>query len=99
MCSSNRYAYSETWSSDDVSIVQWNSFRRRTYQRANETLSGGPSLFHDIPSPDEWLGGEEKLEAGVYAEGILFQVHDRLGQVTSKGDGSLQQDATFHHWG
>ena len=26
----------------------------------------------------------------VDAEGILFQVHDRLGQISSTGDGSLQ---------
>ena len=39
-------------------------------------LSGGSSSFHDIPSPDDWLGGEAKSDAGVDAEGILLQVHD-----------------------
>ena len=64
---------------------------------SHETLSGGPSSFHDIPSPDEWLSGDAKSDAAVDVEGILFQVHDRLGQIPSTGDGSLQQHATLHH--
>ena len=32
------------------------------------------------------------------AEGILFQVHDRLGQIPSTGDGNLQQHTTLYHW-
>ena len=53
--------------------------------------------MHDIPSTDEWLSGEAKWDAGFDAEGILFQVHDRLEQVPSTGDGSLQQHVTLHH--
>ena len=52
-----------------------------THERAYETLAGCSSLLHDIPSPDEWLSGETKPDAGVGAEGILFQAHDRLGQI------------------
>ena len=62
-------------------------------------LSGGPSSFQDIPSPDDWLSGEAKSDAGADAEGIMCQVHDRLGQIPSTGDGSLQQHATLHHRG
>ena len=50
-----------------------------------------------IPSPEEWLSGKAKSNASVDAEGILFQVLDRLGQISSTGDGSLQQHATLHH--
>ena len=44
-------------------------------------------------------GFVENAESNVSvdAEGILFQVHDRLGQISSTGDGSLQSHATFHH--
>ena len=31
-----------------------------------------------------------KQNVSVDAEGILFQVHDRLGQISSTGDGNLQ---------
>ena len=60
-------------------------------------LTGGRNPLHDIPSPDEWLSGEAKSDAGVDAEGILFHLHDRLGQIPSTGDGSLQQQATLHN--
>ena len=64
-----------------------------TKNLAHETLTGGSSLLHCIPSPDEWLSGEAKSDVGVNAEGILFQIHDSLGQ-----DGSLQHHSTLHHW-
>ena len=95
--SCNQHLNSKTWLSDDVSIGQWNSFCWRIYKRANETFSGGPTSFHDIPSPDQWLSGEAKSDAGVDAEGILFPVNDRLGQVASTEDGSLEQHAALHH--
>ena len=69
----------------------------RTYERAHETLTGGSSSFHDVPFPDEWLSGKAKSNVSVDAEDILFQVYDRLGQISSTGDGSLQQHATLHH--
>ena len=81
---------SETWLSDDVSIGQLSSFRRRTYEIANETLTGCSSSLHDTPSPDKWLSGKAELNVSVDAEGILFHVHDQLGQISSTGDGSLQ---------
>ena len=87
--SPNQYVDSETWLSDDVSIKQRNSFRGRTYERAHETFTGSSGSFHDIPSPDEWLSGKAESKVSVDAEGILFQVDDRLGQISSKGDGSL----------
>ena len=64
--------------------------RRRTHERANETLTGCSSSLHDIPSPEKWLSGKAESNVSVDAEGILFQVHDRLGQISSTGDGSLQ---------
>ena len=63
--------------------------QRRTNKRAYETLTGCSSSIHDIPSPDEWLSGKAELNVSVDADGILFQVHDRLGQIPSTGDGSL----------
>ena len=53
------------------------------------TLTGCSSSLHDIPSPDEWLGRKAESNVSVDAEGILFKVHDRLGQITSTGNGSL----------
>ena len=38
----------------------------------------------------KWLSGKAESNVSVDAEGILFQVHDRLGQISSTGDGSLQ---------
>ena len=38
-----------------------------------------------------------KQNVSVDDEGILFQVHDRLGQISSTGDGNLQKHAIFHH--
>ena len=87
--SPNQYMDSETWLSVNVSIVQRDSFPGRTYERAHETFTGGSGSFHDIPSPDEWLSGKAEPNGSVDAEGILFQVHDRLGQISSTGDGSL----------
>ena len=58
-------------------------------EKAYETLTGCSSLLHDIPFPDEWLSGMTELKVSVDAEGILFQVHDRLGQIPSTGDGSI----------
>ena len=95
MRSSNQYVDSETWLSDDVSMGYGNSLRGRTYEIVHETLTGSPSSLHDIQSPDEWLSGEAKLDVCGDAESILFQVHDRLGQIPSTGDGSLQQHATL----
>ena len=88
MKSPDQYVDSETWLSDDISIGQWNSFRGRTYERAYETLTSCSISFHDIPSPDEWLSGKADSHVSVDAEGILFQVHNRLGQIPSKGDGA-----------
>ena len=69
----------------------------KTYERAHEKFTGGSSSLHDIPSPDEWLSGKAKSNVSVDAEGLLFQVHDRLGQISSTGDGSLHQHATLQH--
>ena len=69
-----------------------------TKNLAHETLTGGSSSLHGIPSPDEWLSGEAKSDVGVNAEGILFQIHDRLGQIPSTSDGRLQHHSTLHHW-
>ena len=91
--SPNQYVDSETWLSNDVSI----SSRGRTYERAHETFTGGSSSLHDMPSPDEWLSGKARSNVSVDAEGTLFQVHEGLGQISSTGDGSLQQQATLHH--
>ena len=85
-------------------VIRWRfnpiteQFRGRTDERAHETLTGGSSSLHNIPSPDEWLSGKAKSGVSVDADGILFHVHDRLGQIPSKGSGSLQQHATLHHW-
>ena len=54
----DQYVDSEAWLSDDVSIREWNSFRRRAYERAYETLAGCSGSLHDIPPPDEWLSGK-----------------------------------------
>ena len=54
----DHYVDSETWLSDDVPIGQWNSFRRRAYERAYETLTGCSSSLHDIPLSDEWFSGK-----------------------------------------
>ena len=64
----------------------------RTYERGHEAfaVAGGSGSLHDIPSPDEWLSGKAKQNVSVDAEGILFHVHDRLGQISSTGDVSLQ---------
>ena len=62
----------------------------RTHKRANETLASCSSSLHDIPSTDKWLSGKAESNASADPEGILFQVHDRLGQISSTGDGSLQ---------
>ena len=45
--------------------------------------------LHDIPPSDERLSGKTANDVSVDAESILFQVHDRLGQIPSTGDGSL----------
>ena len=42
-----------------------------------------------IPSTDKWLSGKAESNVSVDAEGILFWVHDRLGQISSTGDGSI----------
>ena len=39
----------------------------------------------------------ERQIVGVDAEGILFQIHDRLGQILSTGNWRVQQHATLHH--
>ena len=96
--SPNQYVDSETWLSDDGSIGQRNSFRGRTYERAHETFTGGSGSFHDIPSPEEWLKGKAESNVSVDAEGMLFQVHDRLGHISSTGDGTLQQHETLQKW-
>ena len=46
--------------------------------------------LRDIPSTDKWFSGKAESNASVDAEGILFQLHDRLGQISSTGDGILQ---------
>ena len=53
-------------------------------------LTGSSGSLHDIPPSDKWLSGKAESNVSVDAEGILFQVHDRLGQISSTGDGSLQ---------
>ena len=60
-----------------------------TYNRAYETTAGCSSSLHDIPSPDEWLSGKAESIVSIDAEGILFQVHDRLGHIPSTSDGGL----------
>ena len=56
----DQYLNSETRLSDAVSIGQWNSLRRRAYERAYETLTGCSSSLHDITPSDKWLSGETK---------------------------------------
>ena len=87
--SPDQYVDSETWLSYDISIGLWNSFCGGTHERAYETLAGCSSSLHDIPSPDEWLSGKAESNVSIDAEGILFQVHDRLGQIPSTSDVSL----------
>ena len=89
MRSPGQYVDSKTWLSDAVSIGQWNIFRGRTHKRAYETLTGCSSPLHDISSTEVWLSGKAELTVSIDAEGILFQVHVRLGQIHSAGDGSL----------
>ena len=54
----DQYVDSKTWLSNDVSIGQWNGFRRRAYERAYETVTSRSGSLHDIPPSDEWLGGK-----------------------------------------
>ena len=62
-----------------------------------EELMRRSSSLNDISSPDKWLGGKAESNISIDAEGILFQVHDRLGKISFTGDGSLQKHTTLHH--
>ena len=59
--SSSQYVDSATRMFNDISTEQWNSLRRRTYERAHE---------------NGLVERQAKLDAGVDAEGILFQIQD-----------------------
>ena len=54
----DQYVDSKTRMSNDVSIGQWNGFRRRAYERAYETVTSRSGSLHDIPPSDEWLSGK-----------------------------------------
>ena len=58
MTSNDQYVDSKTRMSNDVSIGQWNGFRRRAYERAYETVTSRSGSLHDIPPSDEWLSGK-----------------------------------------
>ena len=77
-----RHGCPMTFQSDNGTIFEGEG----TYERAHETFTGSSSSFHDIPSPEEWLSGKAKSNVSVDAEGLLFQVYDRLGQISSTGD-------------
>ena len=56
----DQYVDSKTWLSNDVSIGQRNSFRRRAYERAYETVTGRSGSLHDIPPSENGLVERQK---------------------------------------
>ena len=72
-----------------------------TFQSDNGTASVGEvtkelmrrsqiAQAHSTTYHPQKNGRKAESNVSVDAEGILFQVHDRLGQIYSTGDGSLQ---------
>ena len=56
--------------SNAISIGQWNSSRRRTYEGAHETFSNSSGSFNHVSSTNEQLDGRTKLDSGVNFEGV-----------------------------
>ena len=48
-----------------------------------------PGSFYNVPPTDKWPSRETKLDSVVDVEGVLFPIHDLLGQIIAIDDGTL----------
>ena len=67
--------------SGDIPVGQWESLRGGPDKRTDEEIAFCSSTFNNLPSSNERISVEAVQNSGEEAQGILLEIHDRLGQV------------------
>ena len=57
----------------------WESVRGGPDKRTDEEIPQCSSAFNNLPSSNERISGEAEQNTGEHAQGILLEIHDRLG--------------------
>ena len=81
-----------TFQSDNGKAFFWGPDKR-----SHEEIPHCTSTLDDIPSTNEWTRGEAEQNASEYAQGILLEVHDRLGQIPAASGRGIQKHAAFNN--
>ena len=71
------------WLSDGIPVEQWDSLRGGPYKGTDEEIAYCSSAFDNLPSSNERIKGEKEQNSGQHAQGILLEIHDRLGQISA----------------
>ena len=82
--------------SDDIPVGQWESLRGGPDKRTDEEIAYCPSTFNKLPSSNERISGEAEQSSGEHAQGILLEIHDRLGQISATSGRGVQQHAALN---
>ena len=77
------------WLSDDIPIGQWEGISGVPDKRANEKIPRCTSSLNDLSSTNECISGETEQNTREYAQGVLLEVYDQLGQISAAGDGGV----------
>ena len=54
-----------------------------TDERTHEKISHCTGTFDDLLSTNEWTSGKAEQNASEYAQGIVLEIHNRLGQISA----------------
>ena len=88
----SRYGCPMTFQSDNGKAFFWGPDKR-----SHEEIPHCTGTLDDIPSTNEWTRGEAEQNASEYAQGILLEVHDRLGQISAASGRGVQKHAAFNN--
>ena len=82
--------------SDDIPVGQLESLRGRPGSKTDEEIAYCPSTFNNLPSSNERINGEAEQNSGEHAQGILLEIHERLGQISATNGRDVQQHAALN---
>ena len=54
-----------------------------TDERTHEKIPHCTGTFDDLPSTNEWTSGKAEKNASEYAQGLLLEIYNRLGQISA----------------
>ena len=82
--------------SGDIPVGQWESLLGGPDKRTDEEIAFCSSTFNKLPSSNERISVEAVQNSGEEAQGILLEIHDRLGQISAISGRGVQQHAALN---